>query len=334
MVIVLILDENYSHYNSGMRTPPSIRVSASLVVILSVILLVVAACRGGTADDSEGISIVVTTNILGDIVENVVGDSAKVEVLMPIGADPHDFQASAQQVASLTTADLVVANGLGLEEGLESVLRSAESDGANILYVGPQLDPIALGDTQDPDEVDEHHGGDDPHVWLDPVRMLTAVDLVVSALNEVDDGTDWVTRAEEYKEEITIADREIRAMLETVPVNSRKLVTNHDSLGYFADRYGFRVIGVVIPGGSTLSEPSSEGLTALVDVIRAENVKAIFAESTMSDVLAKTVADELGQDVAVIELFTGSLGPTGAAADTYLGVLRENAMRITQGLTG
>lgn len=303
-----------------------------LAWLLPVTLLAAAACGDQTASDDEDISIVVTTTILGDIVENVVGDLAQVEVLMPVGADPHDFQASAQQVASLTRADLVVANGLGLEEGLESVLRSAESDGANILYLGPLLDPVPLPADR-AEGADEQHHGDDPHVWLDPIRMLAAVDLIVTALNQIEDGTDWVTKAEEYKEEISIADREISGLLGTIPDASRKLVTNHDSLGYFADRYGLRLIGVVIPGGSTLAEPSSEGLAALVKVMEREEVTAIFAESTQSDVLAKTVASELGQDVAVIELFTGSLGPAGTAADTYLGVMRVNAMRIADGLT-
>ena len=163
-------------------------------------LLFSAACGGGDGSPSaDGIEIVVTTTVLGDIVENIVGSEASVEILMPTGADPHEFQASAQQAASIHKADLVVANGLGLEEGLNPVLSSAVDDGVRILNIGPSVDPLPLG--SDP-------GSLDPHVWLDPIRIMTAVDVIVTELELLEPSIDWSTSGDNYKEELALLDWE------------------------------------------------------------------------------------------------------------------------------
>src|SRR5690606_21125259 len=126
----------------------------------------------------EGPSVVATTTILGDVVANIVGEDARVEVLMPAGSDAHEFQASAAQVSRIHQADLVVVNGLGLEEGLLQVLAAAAADGVRVLEVAPPLDPLPLDDGHD------HPGDLDPHVWMDPVRMADAVRLIATALTE------------------------------------------------------------------------------------------------------------------------------------------------------
>ena len=285
--------------------------------------LLMTACDPGSSTTDDGVEIVVTTTVLGDILQSLVGSDATVQVLMPIGADPHDFQASASQVADLNKADLVVANGLGLEEGLESVLAASAEDGARVLYVGPLVDPLPFG--HDPDLPD-------PHVWLDPVRMMDAVDAILSELESVDGSVDWGASGDVYKEELAVADWELQALLGTVPLWSRMLVTNHDSLRYFANRYGFEVVGVVIPGGSTLADPSSEEMANLVAVIEASEISAIFAETSQSALLAEAVAAEVGRDVEVVELYTASLGPSGSGAETYLKMLRVNADRVASAL--
>ena len=315
----------------------------SLLVVL-VVALLATACGDGDAD-TTGIRVVATTTILGDVARNLVEDDGSVEVLLPIGADPHDYQASARQVAAIQEADLVIANGLGLEEGFADVLDSAAADGATVVMVAPLLDPLPFGggdddahdDDKDADHDDDEHAhdesGDDPHVWLDPLRMAAATRIVAEELSKVDDSVDWIARADAYADALATADEEIQATLETIPPANRKLVTNHDALGYFASRYGFEVVGVEIPGGTTLAEPSSAELTELVAVVDQEQVQAIFAETTNPEVLADAVAAEAGGRVIVVELFTGSLGEPGSAADTLIGMLTTNAQLIAEALS-
>jgi zinc/manganese transport system substrate-binding protein len=308
--------------------------SRPLIVLTVLVVLIVSACGGdGQRDDDGRLLVVATTTILGDVVGNVVGEDARVEVLIPVGADSHDFQASAAQIAELNRAALVVANGLGLEEGLENPLDAAADDGVRVLEVGPLLDPVPLGSRDVVEEGEEgEHGGLDPHVWLDPLRMAEAAMLVAARLAEIDPATDWMTRAEEYAAELATADEEIAGQLSTIPEDDRRLVTNHESLGYFALRYGFEVVGVVIPGGSTLGNPSSAHLAELVEVMRREGVRVIFGETVEPGALAAAVASELGEDVEVVPLFTESLGESGSGADTLIGMLKTNAARIAEAL--
>ena len=288
-----------------------------------LLLLVLTACSASTPDGAGRPSVIATTTILGDVAANIGGDGATVEVLIPLGADPHDYRPSAQQVARIQSADLVVVNGLGLEEGLADVLRAAREEGVTILEVGPRLNPEPLA-TSD--------SGLDPHVWMDLDRMATAARLIGEALAEVDPSGDWRDRAEWYAGLLASTDVEIREILEVVPPEKRILVTNHDSMGYFARRYGFEVIGTVIPGGSTLADPSSAELAGLVEAVRRTGAPAIFAETTEPALLAEAVAAEVGGDVQVVELFTGSLGPPGSGAETLVALHLTNARRIAEAL--
>jgi zinc/manganese transport system substrate-binding protein len=170
-------------------------------------------------------------------------------------------------------------------------------------------------------------------VWLDPLRMADASRMIAEELTKVDGDVDWTAKGDSYARELETADVAIQAILEVVPPQDRRLVTNHDALGYFASRYGFEVVGVVIPGGSTLAEPSSAQLTELVSVVEREQVRAIFAETTNPEVLADAVAAEAGGDVLVVELFTGSLGEASSGAGTLIEMLTTNAQRIAQALS-
>lgn len=310
------------------------RSSLSLLMALALIL---GACAT-PAEPYQELTIVATTSILGDVVANVAGDDATVEVLIPLGVDPHEFQASSAQVAQISNADLVVVNGLGLEESLFDVLAGAESDGARVLEIGPMIDPIVYsGPVHDDDDDDDHDDDDhdlDPHIWMDPVRMADAARLIAAELSAIDSGVDWAARAESYAGELLDLDAEIAAMLMTVPPALRSLVTNHATFGYFADRYGWEVLGTVIPGVSTLSAPSSADLAELVSLIEQEGVRAIFVETTSPEVLAQAVAAEVGSKVEVVELHTESLSAPGAEADSLIGLLRSNASLITRALTG
>lgn len=301
--------------------------------LLAVLLaLVVGACGGGSSASSD-LTIVATTSIAGDLVTQVVGDHASVDVLIPIGADPHDFQPSSQQAAALREADLVVAWGLDLEEGLEDVLESAAAEGVRVLELSALVDPLAYGDEDDGDQADaDDHGGLDPHTWMDPVRMAQAAREIGSALAEVAPGRDWASDAERVAGELLEVHAEVESILAEVPTERRKLVTSHDSVGYFADRYGFEVVGVAIRGGSTLAAPSSAEVAELVDAIRRAGVRVLFAETTSSRALLAAIADEI-EGVRVVEILEGSLAAAGEPGDTLGGMLIHNAQVIAEALS-
>ena len=309
-----------------------------------ILALVLAAC-GPAAE---------TTSVWGDVVRGVVAGNATVEVLTPLGVDTHDYRPSPSQVAALQTADLVVANGLGLEEGLVDVLEALEADGANIFDVAPLLEPIPFGrhdhsdsegqepcdpgesheeDGEDQGTEEEHaHGSCDPHVWMDPRRVEAATALIAQELQKIAPGIDWMSAAAEYARTLAQTDTTIIETIASISLERRKLVTSHEAFGYFADRYDFEIIGVVIPGGSTLAEPSSAQLASLVATMENEGVTVIFAETTQPTALAEAVAAELGDDVQVVELYTESLGEPGSDAETLPAMLNTNAERIAGAL--
>jgi len=299
-------------------------------VAMGLVALLLSACGGpGTTD--EAIEVVATTSIWGDVVSQILGDDGTVEVLVPVGTDTHDYEASPREVESLLEADLVVANGLGLEESLGTILEAAEADGAAILELAPELDPLPLvGD--EADEREHEHEGLDPHVWLDPLRAAAAAELIAERLTEIEPAIDWGARADDYAAQLVAADGQIEKMVSTIAEADRKLVTNHEALGYFAARYGLVVVGVIIPGGSTLAEPSSADIADLVGEIERQGVDAVFAESTSPSRLAEAVAAEAGHQVEVIELFTESLGEPGSGAETLVDMLLTDAERIVAGL--
>ncbi len=302
--------------------------------------------------DASVLTIVATTSIAGDLVTQVVGDRATVEVLMPIGTDPHDFQPSSRQAAMLRTADLVVAWGLGLEEGLEAVLESAVEDGVRVLEISALVDPLAYGDDHHADDdhddhddhddddhddqaVDDHghdHGGLDPHTWMDPVRMAQAAREIGLALSEVAPGHDWMSEADRAATELMAVHAEVDEILAVIPDDRRKLVTNHDSLGYLAARYDFEVVGVAIPGGSTLASPSSAQIASLVEAIRDSGVRILFAETTSPAALLEAIADEV-EGVRVVEILEASLAVPGQPGDTLASMLLHNARLIAEALT-
>ena len=348
-------------------------------VLLAAVGLVLAAC--GTGDEAADSPVVVaTTTIVADIVSNVVGEDVEIEVLMPLGADPHDYQASASQVAAINEADVVFANGLDLEEGLLEVLEAAEGDGVTVVRLGDGLDPLPFSgaghsdheegedsdhsdheegeeadheegegsdhsDHEEGEEADHEEGeeaeheeegsdhdhdedGLDPHFWLDPVRVADAALLVAAEMERLYPETDWSAAGDTYAAEMMELDADIRVMLESIAESDRKLVTNHEALGYFADRYEFEVVGVVIPGGSTLADPSSRHLAELVETIEHEGVPAIFVDLGQGTDLAEAVAAEAAEPVAVVELYTGSLGEPGSDTGTLAGMLEHNAAAI------
>ena len=312
---------------------------------------------------APSVSVVSTTTQLGSVVGGIVAcaspDSAAI-TLLPIGADPHDFSPSSAQVADMVTSDLVVANGLMLEAGLEDALENAASDGATVLEVAPLVDPIPFGgghgdehgdedgdehgdedgdehgDEDGDEDGDEHgdedaHGSEDPHFWFDMNRMATAAEIIGAELAE-NNGDVFADCGSKIADEIRSAEQDVRSLLESVPADQRILVTDHDALGYLADVYGYEIAGTVIPSGTTLAEPSSADLVELVDVIEDEGVQVIFANTADPTTLADAVAAEAGTDIQVVTLFVGSLGGPGSGAEDYVSMMLTNAELISGAL--
>ena len=324
------------------------------------------------ADEGDRLQIVATTSILGDIAATLAQDDAEVTVLMPPGVDPHGYEPSASDGRVLREADLIIANGLQLEENLVSVLEAVEEEGGNILSLAEQLDPIEFdwdgpghshgddehGDAHEDDDhghsnddddhghtdEDDHghsHGEEDPHFWFDPLRTADGVALIAEAIAEVDDHLDaeeWMERADAYAQELEELDAEMVAMFDTIPSGNRTLVTNHDALGYLAVRYDFEVVGTVVPGASTQAEADSRSFAELVETVERAGVEVVFAENTDSTVLAEQLASEVvgrsDLEVEVVRIYTDALGEEGSGADTYTGLLRTTSTLITEALGG
>lgn len=305
------------------RTALSPRLTAALAAALAAGSL--TACSA-SADD--GPLIVVSTNILGDVVENVVGDQAEVLTLMKPDADPHSFEISAQEAGRVRSADLVVSNGLGLEEGLQQHLDAAADEGVTTFVAGDEVEVLeyAEGDAS---------GTPDPHFWTDPARVLDVLDALEPVLADVE-GIDAGRLADDvaaYRASVAEVETEMTAAFAAIPVERRALVTNHHVFGYLADRFDFDVVGAVIPGGTTLAAPSASDLSDLVEAVEETGVPAIFAESSSPDRLVQALASEADVRVQVVELYTESLTAADGGAPDYLTMMRVNTQRIATALS-
>lgn len=323
--------------------------SLHLRLLGTVVALMTAACGAAAPQEADAGDrrVMATTSILGDLVGGVLGDDVALEVLVPPGQDPHGFAPSAQQVQALRQADLVVANGLQLEEGLLDVLAEAEADGVPVLRLADHLDPITpagasdrdehAADDDHADEDDDHdHGPLDPHIWYDPLRMADGIRLVASTLQELaiePADVDWHERGEQVASDLESLHAEVGEILGEVPEDCRRLLANHDSLGYLAARYDFEVVGSVSPGTSSQAEPSAREFAALAELVRRTEVPAVFVEVGQSTRLADALATEVDRDVDVVELYTGSLGEPGSGAEDYAGMLTTDAGRIADALS-
>ena len=297
------------------------RWAAGLAVVLAIVG-VSAGCGSGDSASSRP-TIVVTTPMLGSLVSDLVGDQAEVKVLMPNGADPHEYQPSAKDVAALGSADLVVENGLKLEEGLQDALDQARGDGVPFFTATDHV-TLRRFAADESDEIAEH-GPEDPHIWTSPIAMREMVAGLAPAVQK-QLGIDVAARATDLEEQLTALDGQITKELAPIPADRRKLVTGHESLGYFAQRYNFEVIGALIPSLSSQAQVSASNLAALRQQVEAEKVPAIFNEAGTPAGVANAIADETG--VPVIEIATHNLPDDGS----YFTFMRDMAAAVNRGL--
>ncbi len=297
---------------AGRRTPPRQRRVLGTVALAAITALA-AACTGGSAapsGSSSGRSIVVTYSVLGAVVKDLVGPAATVTVLMPNGSDPHDWAPSAKDIETMTKADLLVENGLNLEGGMGDAFNQAEKAGVKRFIASDHITVRHVGAGEGIDtSADQVAGAADPHLWMDPLTMRDVVAALAPEL-KADLGIDVSARATDLEARLMALNSQLAAVLNTVPVPERSLVTGHESLGYFAQRYGYKLIGAIIPSLSTQAESSAASLAALEAKIRAAGVKAVFTEVGTDASVAQAVGTDTG--AKVVELTTHALPPDGS----------------------
>lgn len=282
--------------------------------------------------EGEKLNVVATTNIVADVARQVGGDWIELTTLLPLGADPHSYSAAPQDLRTLNAADVILVNGLGLEEPLLPVLETLDSDAA-VVAVNAGVEPLALGEAHEERGADEHsHAGADPHTWFDVANVkvwTTNIQQVFSALDPAH-ADEYAAAAQAYLSTLDQLDQEIRATVAALPKAQRKLVADHAVLGYFAHAYGFEVVGAVIPALSTLAEPSAQELAALQDLIESAGVTAIFVGTTVNPDLAQQLAQDLG--ITVVALYTGSLSDADGPAPSYVALMRHLAQTLVEAL--
>lgn len=275
---------------------------------------------------SDKLSVVATTTLVGDVVRQVAGDRADVSVLLPPNVDAHTFEPAPRDLVAVATADVVFVNGFQLEGPLLTALERVGEHTA-LTSVSRGIVPRALGKGESGDRTSI-----DPHVWLDPNNVIVWVDNIARALSQVDPehAPDYRTNAARYDSKLRALDAWIEDQVAHIPPRDRLLVTNHDAFGYLAQRYGFRLIGSVLPGLSTLAEPSAKNLATLIDAIKKLGVKAIFVGTTVNPTLARRLAEDTG--VTLVSVYTASLGAPGGPAATYLDYMRFDVAAIVGAL--
>jgi zinc/manganese transport system substrate-binding protein len=269
----------------------------------------------------------VTYSVLGSIVKDVVGSAGDVVVLMPNGANPHEWSPSAKDVELMLKADLVIDNGLGLEGNLQDPLKQAKADGVRVFTVADHITvrKVKAGEGTDASDPDQAAGADDPHLWMDPLTMKQWIAPLVSTLKDV--GIDTAARGPKVESDLDSLNANVESILGRVPANRRKLVTGHESMGYFAERYKFQLIGAIIPSITSQAEASAGELAHLTDKIRKAGVPAVFAEIGTPAATVRAIAGDTG--TKVVELSTHNLPADG----TYRSFMLDIATTITDSLT-
>lgn len=336
------------------------------VTLLAMLLLLVTACASPTtapaanpaathddhADEpatantmlapvtlaaGETLQVAATTSIIGDIVAQVGGDHITLFTLMAPGTDPHSYTPTPQDLRTLSDVDLIFINGLHLEEGLADLLNEA---GAPQVAVNATVTALANPEHSEEEHseeehADEHdHGPNDPHTWQSVANVMQWVTTIETTLSALDPAhaADYHAAAEAYLAELATLESEIRAQVATIPAAQRKLVTDHETLNYFAHDYGFAVIGAIIPSLSSMAESSAQDLAALQDQISAEGVPALFVGTTVNPAMAEQLAGDLG--ITVVPLYSDALSDAAGPAATYLDFMRYNVNAIVTALKG
>jgi zinc/manganese transport system substrate-binding protein len=301
--------------------------SLALVMGLSIISTVIAACHAPVRPQNSQKTIVVTYSILGAVVKDLVGDKANVIVSMPNGQDPHEWEPSAKDIEKLTKADMIVENGLGLEGGMEKALGQAKEAGVEFFTASKHIiiRKVGVGEGIPGGDPDQAIGAEDPHLWTDPASMIRIVDALTAQIHQ-DLGIDLTERASDLDARLLGLDKEIKDAMNSIPPSERKLVTGHESMGYYAERYDLKLVGAIIPSITTQAEASASDMAYLKKLIAENQVKAIFTELGTPKAISDAIGNETG--AKVVELATHVLPEDGS----YFTFMRNLTMAIINGL--
>ncbi len=308
----------------------------ALILALAVSLTGCGAQTGpanGEASPAGELNVLAVESFLADIAQHVAGDRLQVSALIPNGLDPHVFQPAPRDVARVADSDILILVGAGVEEWLSETLENAGGERL-LVEASAGLESRARPEEEEDGDEQHAHAEGDPHFWLDPVSVIRFVENIRDGFIQADpEGRESYTRnAGAYIEELEALDAWIREQVAEIPAEQRLLVTNHESFGYFADRYGFRVIGAVVPSVSSGASPSAQELARLIDRIRDNNVQAIFLETGANPRLAEQIAAETGVTV-VTGLYTHSISEPGGEAPGYIEMMRSNTRAIVDALS-
>lgn len=299
------------------------------IFITLIIAFLLAGCQSTPAASQDGKkTIVVTYSILGAIVKELVGDQANVVVLIPNGQDPHDWEPSAKDIETLMKADLIVQNGLGLEGGVEKALSQAATAGVKSFVATDHITvrKVGRGEGIPNGGADQTVGAPDPHIWTDPLTMKQVSAALADQIN-TDLGLDVSAQAKDQQAKLDNLNNEITTMVNSLPADNRKLVTGHESLGYFAQRYDFKLIGAIVPSLNSQAEVSAADMASLKTAIQENQVKAIFSEIGTPTSISNAISAETG--VKVVDLSTHFLPSDGS----YYTFMRNLAQTIVQNLS-
>ncbi len=281
---------------------------------------------GCTQQTKSGLNVVATTTIIGDVVQQVGGNHINLVVLLPVGADPHTYEPRPQDVAAIHDADVVFLNGLELEHSLEPII-TANATG-KVVVVSDGIEVLPFSATPG----DETHSAGDPHVWMDPNNVKIWVTNIEKVLTQLDPpGTQtYKANAAAYQEQLSTLDNWIRDEIDQIPAVDRKLVTDHQSLGYFAKQYGMELAGLILPSLSTNASTSAADVAQVEKEIKDFAIKTIFVEMGSNEAVAAQIASDTG--IRYARIYTGSLGTADSGAGTYLDFMRFNVNTIVNGV--
>ena len=305
--------------------------SRRLAAMLVALLVLSAACGSSSSSPStsaSGYRVMTTTSVFADLARLALGDSVQIDSIVPAGVDVHTFEPSPSDAAKIAAADLILMNGLGLDEWVISLVDAAHKSEADILRLGEGLDVSDAWSYLASPEAETEHAYD-PHVWLDPIGASLYVHRIAERVTQ--DRPELSSAVKSASTEglalIRALDVEVRAMFAAIPAENRKIVTFHDAFGYFARAYNITIVGVAI--ASPGQDPSAREIAALIDAIRASGVTTVFSEVQFPSKVLTSIAAETGATV-LADLYSDALG--AAPGDTYLGAMRANATAIASSM--
>jgi ABC-type Zn uptake system ZnuABC Zn-binding protein ZnuA len=301
-----------------------------LTPVLALVLgaATLGACGGDEAPDAgerTKLRVVATTTQIGDMARNVAGEDAEVTTILTPNADAHDYEPTPTDAEAVSSAQVVLVNGLDLDPWIDGVVASS----------GTSAKPVVVSEGVTLLPGDEESPEGDPHVWFDPANAEVMVNRIAAAMSSAQPSAAAAYRAnaDAYITQITTLDGELEERMASVPKAQRVIVTDHDAFGYLAKRYEVRVLGAAIPSQATTAEPNAKEITELIALIEKEKAPVVFPEASVNAGLAKRIAEESGARLGG-ELYSDSLGPAGSGADTYLSMMRTNVEAMVAGMSG